>query len=85
MTSREHHLQNKNPGDYQGRYEDYSDYLSATTLLVGSHGEPKVNLFHNIRIIKGLYYPKRLKVTYSTTRYKSSSHATWTAKTPIVR
>ena len=36
-------------------------------LLVGYDGEPKVNLFHNIRIKKGLYYPKRLKVTYSTT------------------
>ena len=36
-------------------------------LLVGYHGEPKVNLFHNIRIIQGLYYPKRLKVTYSAT------------------
>ena len=34
-------------------------------LLVGYHGEPKANLFHNIRII---YNPKRLKVTYSTTR-----------------
>ena len=37
-------------------------------LLVGYHGEPKVQLFHNIRIILGLYYPKRLKATYSTTR-----------------
>ena len=38
------------------------------TLLVGYHGELKVNLFHNIRIIQGLYYPKGLKVTYSTTK-----------------
>ena len=37
-------------------------------LPVGYHGEPKVHLFHNIRILQGLYYPKRLKVTYSTTR-----------------
>ena len=35
----------------------------AVFLLVGYHGEPKVNLFHNIRIIQELYYPKRLKVT----------------------
>ena len=41
------------------------------SLLVGYHGEPKVNLFHNVRIIQGLYYPKRVKVTYSTTRYCS--------------
>ena len=40
-------------------------------LWVHDHGEPKVNLFHNIRIIQGLYYPKRLKVTYSTTRLRS--------------
>ena len=71
------------------------------SLLVGYHGEPKVNLFHNIRSLKvgnpiasilksnvkgipalfGLnpasnfmgftvYYPKRLKVTYSTTRIR---------------
>ena len=36
--------------------------------LGGYHGEPKVNLFHNIRIIQGFYPSKRLKVTYSTTR-----------------
>ena len=41
---------------------------SFITRLVGYHGEPKVSPFHNIRIISGLYYPKRLKVTYSTTR-----------------
>ena len=35
------------------------------SILVGYHGEPKVNLLNNIRII---YYPKRLKVTYSATR-----------------
>ena len=42
--------------------------MDQSFLLVGYHGEPKVNLFHNIRIIEGLYYPKRLKVSYSTTR-----------------
>ena len=36
--------------------------------LPGIMGKPTVNLFHNIRIIQGLYYPRRLKVTYSTTR-----------------
>ena len=41
---------------------------SFITRLVGYHGEPEVSLFHNIRIISGFYYPKRLKVTYSTTR-----------------
>ena len=39
-------------------------------LLVGYHGEPKVNLFHDIRIISGFYYTKRLKDSYSTTRLK---------------
>ena len=32
-----------------------------TFLLVGYHGEPKVNLFHNTRIISGKYYPKKVK------------------------
>ena len=36
--------------------------------LVGYHGEPKVNLLYNLRIISGLYYPKRLQVVYSTAR-----------------
>ena len=43
-------------------------YRKFLNLLVGYRGEPKVNIFHNIRIVQGLYYPKRLKVTYSTTR-----------------
>ena len=30
------------------------------SLLVGYHGELKVNLFQNTRVIYGLYYPKRL-------------------------
>ena len=30
-------------------------------LLVGYHGELKVNVFHNTRIIQGLYYPKKVK------------------------
>ena len=30
-------------------------------LLVGYHGELKLNLFHNTRIIWGLYYPKKVK------------------------
>ena len=41
---------------------------SSNYLLVGYHGGTKVSLVHNIRIIKGLDYPKRLKVTYPTTR-----------------
>ena len=45
--------------------------LKALYLLVGYHGELKVNLFHNIRIISGYTTPKRLKVTYSTTRCKA--------------
>ena len=48
-----------------------SGLLPIADLLVGYHGEPKGNLFHNIRIIYGLYYPKRLKVTYSTTSQNS--------------
>ena len=54
-------------------------------LLVGYHGEPKVNLFHNIRIIQGLYYPKRLKVTYSTTRSKGTLNPQLTAERQLSR
>ena len=35
--------------------------LKLKTPLVGYHGELKVILFHNTRIIKGLYYPKKVK------------------------
>ena len=57
-------------------------------LLVGYHGEPKVNIFHNIRIIYGLYYRKRLKVTYSTTRLRSRNsdnpdEVSWRVKSTI--
>ena len=29
--------------------------------LVGYHGEPKVNLVHNIKDYIGLYYPRKVK------------------------
>ena len=43
-------------------------------LLVGYHGELKVNLFHNTRIIRDYTTPRGLKVTHSTTRNNSSNY-----------
>ena len=43
--------------------------LLPTTYLSGIMGNQRLTFFHNIRIIEGLYYPKRLKVTHSTTRF----------------
>ena len=59
------HLQAANPSQPPKEV-----FVGLSNLLVGYHGEPKVNLYHNIRSIWGLYYLKRLKVTYSTTRIK---------------
>ena len=50
--------------------EDLQAHRFMVYLLVGYHGEPKVNLF-DTRIMQGFYYPKKLKVTYSTTRFRA--------------
>ena len=35
--------------------------VEESLLLVGYHGELKVNLFHNTRVIWGFYYPEKVK------------------------